>query len=116
MNIEEIKERIRIFSEERDWDQFHSPKNLSMALSAEVGELLDILQWIKEEDTRIENIEEETLKLVKEELADIFYYVIRISDKLNIHLEKEIINKMKINEQKYPVKLSKGNSKKYNRR
>ena len=69
MNIDKIKERIRIFSEERNWDQFHSPKNLSMALSAEVGELLDILQWIKEEDTKVENIDKETLKLVKEEFS-----------------------------------------------
>ncbi len=105
-----------MFSNERDWDQFHSPKNLIMALTSEVGELSDIFQWLSEEQSKIENIDSKSLEKTKEEIADVFLYILRIADKLNIDLEREAVKKIQINAEKYPIELSKGNSVKYNRR
>ena len=116
MNIEDIKRRIEKFASERDWNQFHSPKNLIMALSSEVGELSDIFQWLNEEQSKKEHISDNDLELAKEEIADILIYLIRISDKLNINLEKEVLKKIESNEKKYPIDKSKGNAVKYNRR
>ena len=116
MDLNKIKEQLRDFANERDWDQFHSPKNLTMALAAEAGELLDIFQWLKEEHTKPENLDDKTIDLAKEEIADIFYYLIRLSDKLEIDLESVLQNKMIVTKKKYPIELSKGNSIKYNRR
>ena len=116
MNMDEIKRKIQKFASDRDWNQFHSPKNLIMALSSEVGELSDIFQWLTEEQSKKENISEKNLELAKQEMADILIYLIRISDKLGVDLEKEVLNKIKLNEKKYPIDISKGNAVKYNRR
>ena len=114
MDLDKYKSKIREFADERDWDQFHNPKNLSMALSAEIGELLDIFQWLTSDQSK--NLSDKDLKLAKEELGDIMIYLIRLSDKLDIDLEQAVIDKIKINEEKYPIELSKGNSTKYNKR
>jgi len=114
MDLDRYKAKIREFANERDWDQFHDPKNLSMALSAEIGELLDIFQWLTSEQSK--NLPDNDLKLAKEELGDIMIYLIRLSDKLGIDLEEAIEEKLKINAEKYPVDLSRGNSTKYNKR
>ena len=114
--MDDLINKLRVFSKERDWDQFHSPKNLIMALTSEVGELSDIFQWLSEEESKIENIDQKNLDKAKEEIADVFLYVLRIADKLNINLEKEAVEKIRVNAEKYPIKLSKGNSVKYNRR
>jgi NTP pyrophosphatase (non-canonical NTP hydrolase) len=87
-----------------------------MALTSEVGELSDIFQWLSEEQSKIENIDSKSLEKTKEEIADVFLYILRIADKLNIDLEKEAVKKIRINAEKYPIELSKGNSVKYNRR
>ena len=116
MDIDKIKDKLKKFSEERDWEQFHSPKNLTMALSGEVGELSEIFQWLSDEESKRANISEIDLKRAREEIADILLYIIRLSDKLDIDLEEAIIDKLKINSAKYPVELSKGNATKYNRR
>lgn len=116
MNLHDIQENLRKFAEDRNWDQFHSPKNLSMALAAEAAELLEIFQWLTEEESKdIVNSEKE-IALVKEEIADVFIYLVRLADKLNIDIEKEVLAKIKANKKKYPVKLSKNNAVKYNRR
>jgi len=81
---QELKERLREFAEERDWDQFHSPKNLSMALIAETAELIEHFQWLKEEESSL--IQGDKLEAVRMELADIQIYLIRIADKLNVDL------------------------------
>ncbi len=109
MEIENLRNKLRKFASERQWDQFHSPKNLSMALSAEVGELLEHFQWLKEE----ESFNPKDKKGVEEELADVFLYLIRLSDKLNIDLYESALSKIIINEQKYPKDLCKGRSDKY---
>jgi dCTP diphosphatase len=114
--VDSLIKKLRKFSEDRDWEQFHSPKNLVMALTSEVGELSDIFQWISEEQSKLDNIDPKDLDKAKEELADVFLYTLRIADKLGIDLKKEANKKIEVNGKKYPINLSKGNSTKYNRR
>lgn len=110
-DLDEIKEKLRQFALARDWDQFHSPKNLSMALAGEVGELLELLQWLTEEQSK--NLTREQRKAVEEEVADIFLYLLRLADRLGVDLLEAAKSKIIINEQKYPVDKVKGSSKKY---
>lgn len=111
MELEKLKARIREFAEARDWDQFHSPKNLSMALVAEAAELVEQFQWLTEEQSA--NLPADKLEEVKNELGDIFIYLIRISDKLGIDLLKATQNKIDINDKKYPADKVRGSAKKY---
>ena len=106
MNYKKVKSEIRKFVDERDWEQFHTPKNLSMALSVEASELLEIFQWQKADEYK--NANKKQKEMIKDEIADIFYYLVRISDKLNIDIEKALIKKMKKNRKKYPKRLVKG--------
>ena len=110
-NLDEIKEKLRQFAIARDWDQFHSPKNLSMALAGEVGELLELFQWLTEEQSN--NLSREQRGAVEEEIADVFLYLLRLADKLGVDLLKAANNKIIINEHKYPVDKVKGSPKKY---
>lgn len=110
-DLDQLKTRLRQFAEERDWDQFHSPKNLSMALIAEAAELVEHFQWLTEAQSA--SLSPDKLKKVEEELADIFIYLIRSADKLGINLIDAAKNKIEINEQKYPADKSKGSAKKY---
>lgn len=117
MDVNEVSNRLRKFAENRNWDQFHSPKNLSMALAAEAAELLlEIFQWLTEDQSKDIVSSEKEIAQVKEEIADVFIYLVRLADKLNIDIEKEVFAKIKANKKKYPVKLSKNNAVKYNRR
>ena len=111
MNIEKINNEIRKFVEDRDWEKFHTPKNISMALSVEASELLEIFQWEKENSEFYKK--KENLSKIKEEVADVMLYLLRFSDIAGIDLEKECLKKIEINKKKYPVKLSKGKSTKY---
>ena len=97
-------ERIRKFRNDRDWSQFHTPSNLSKAISIEAGELLENFLW----DDNNYNKEH-----VLEELADVMVYCVHMADALDVDIEKIINNKMDKNEKKYPVEKAKGNSKKY---
>ena len=108
MNYDKIQNEIKTFVDERDWEQFHSPKNLSMALSVEAAELVEIFQWQKQEEYK-EN-EEKVVNAVKDEVADIFYYVVRMCQKMNINLEEAFFEKMEKNRQKHPVDKVKGKS------
>jgi NTP pyrophosphatase (non-canonical NTP hydrolase) len=110
-NLEDIKSQLREFVRVRNWDQFHSPKNLSMALIVEAAELVEHFQWLTEEESI--NIESKKLSEVEEEIADIFIYLMRLSDKLNINLLDAVSNKIAKNEKKYPADLVSGSSKKY---
>ncbi len=109
--MEELKQQLREFAKDRDWDQFHSPKNLAMALSVEVAEVLEHLQWLTEEDSQ--NLPADKLEKIKEEIGDVLIYLVRLSDKLGIDSLKAAKSKYRINEKNYPVKNSKGNAKKY---
>ncbi|MEE8208126.1 MAG: nucleotide pyrophosphohydrolase [Nitrosomonadaceae bacterium] len=116
MDIKAIQEQLTRFSEERDWDQFQSPKNLSMALVGEAAELLELFQWLTEQQS-IEIVnDEKQMSLVREEIGDVFLFLVRLADKLEVNIEKAALEKMEINAMKYPVELSKGNIEKYNRR
>lgn len=108
-----IEKRILDFVNLRKWEQFHSPKNLSMALNVEASELLEIFQWMTEEESRKVNENPEKMKCIEQELADIAYYVMLLSSKLNVNLEQAMLDKMQINESKYPADKAHGSSKKY---
>ncbi|HEL4236804.1 TPA: nucleotide pyrophosphohydrolase [Stenotrophomonas maltophilia] len=106
---------LREFAEARDWAQFHSPKNLVMALSGEVGELNEIFQWMTEADSFKAASSEATASAVRDEIADIALYLIRLSDVLGIDLNEAVSSKLTTNAAKYPVDLSRGVSTKYNK-
>jgi len=110
-SLENLKGRLREFAKERDWDQFHSPKNLSMALIAEAAELIEHFQWLTQEQSS--NLPDDKLKEVEQELADILIYLVRIADKLGIDLVAAAGSKIAVNEQKYPVNKAKGSAAKY---
>ena len=114
--MQELKERLRDFAKERNWDKYHSPKNLVMALMGEVGELTEIFQWLTDEESKLKNLDDKDVLRVKEEIADVFLYLLRLCDKLDIDLIHEANNKIDINAVKYPVELSKNNAVKYNLR
>ena len=110
-DLNTLKKLMRDFADTRDWNQFHSPKNLSMALSVEASELVEHFQWLTEEQSK--NLPQDKLNEVANELADTLLYLVRLADKLDIDLLSAAKNKMKLNGQKYPVDQSRGNSKKY---
>jgi dCTP diphosphatase len=110
-DLDSLKEKLRDFAELRDWDQFHSPKNLSMALIAEAAELVEHFQWLTEDESA--QLNEDKLEEVRQELADIQIYLIRIADKLGVDLIEAAEQKIKINEEKYPAEKVKGQHKKY---
>lgn len=109
--FEKIAVRLREFTFDRDWDQFHSPKNLSMALSVEVAEIVEHFQWLTE--VQSQNLSQEKLASVETELADTLIYLVRLADKLQIDLPAAVWRKIETNEKKYPVEKARGNAKKY---
>lgn len=112
-NLDELRDAVARFARERDWDQFHSPKNLAMALAAEAGELLEHFQWLTEQQS--ESLDTETLQAVAHELADIQIYLVRLADRLGIDLLAAADAKMAINARKYPVEKAKGDARKYDK-
>jgi NTP pyrophosphatase (non-canonical NTP hydrolase) len=111
MDLEGIAKRLEQFAEERDWEQYHSPKNLAISLGVEVGELLEIFQWLP--DNHDFAGDEAVRSRATEEIADIFIYAIMLGQKLDINVEEAILRKISLNEKKYPVEKAKGSSKKY---
>lgn len=109
--IEELKLKLREFAQIRDWEQFHSPKNLSMALSVEAAELVEHFQWLTEQQST--ELSPQRHAAVAFELADIFIFLLRLSDQLNIDLMEITKRKMELNNKRYPVEKVKGCSKKY---
>ena len=110
VDLKKIKDELKNFSKERDWEKFHTPKNLAMALTVEVSELLEIFQWSLDGGQDIlKNSKEE----IESEIADIFNYLVKLVDLLDIDLEKIALKKIDLNSKKYPIEKSKGNSFKY---
>lgn len=105
-SLEQLRRRLSRFARQRDWEQFHSPKNLSMALIAEAAELIEHFQWLSEDQSR--DLGAEKLTEVRLELADILIYLIRTADQLGIDLVAAAYAKIEINEQRYPVEKVKG--------
>ena len=110
VNTDEIQARLDDFAKERDWEQFHSPKNLSMALAGEAGELLEVFQWLTQEQSQLSSLSSDQLEAATEELADVLIYALRIADKLDIKLQDAISNKIDKNALRYTVEASKGSS------
>lgn len=106
-----LRDKLRTFSDARDWNQFHSPKNLSMALMVEVAELMEHFQWLTEEQSG--NLPADKKAVVAEELADILLYLVRLSDKLGVDLKEAALNKLGKNAAKYPTEQVRGSAKKY---
>ncbi|MEA5446870.1 nucleotide pyrophosphohydrolase [Gammaproteobacteria bacterium AB-CW1] len=107
----EIRERLASFVHERDWSQFHTPKNLVMALSGEVGELSEHFQWLSNEDS--DALDLNAANQVRREVADVQIYLLLLADRLGIDLASAVTEKIDENELKYPVERSRGRSKKY---
>ena len=114
MDITKIQNQLRDFASEREWEQFHTPKNLAMALSVEASELVEIFQWLTPDESK--SPDQKQLDPIRSEVADIAMYLIRFCSVLDIDLEEAIKRKIVQNEDKYPISLSKGNAKKYNQR
>ena len=113
ITLEELKEKVKEFCEKRDWDQFHNPKELAIGISTEANELLQIFRFKSEEDMKKVMSSEKKIE-VEEELADVLYFVLRFAQMNNIDLSSAVSNKIKKNNEKYPVEKVKGCNKKYN--
>ena len=106
--LEALRQRLAAFAADRDWDQFHSPKNLAMALIAECAELVEHFQWLTEEESA--TLSPEKRAAVRLELADILIYLVRISDKLDVDLLAAAEDKITINEERYPADKVRGDA------
>ena len=109
--MKKLTKKIRAFAQNRDWDQFHSPKNLAMALSVEVSEVVEHFQWLTQEESN--RLDTEKLKQIREEIGDVMIYLARLADRLGIDPVQAAEEKMQINEKKYPVEKAKGRAAKY---
>jgi NTP pyrophosphatase (non-canonical NTP hydrolase) len=105
-DIENIIEKLKKFRDERDWEQFHNPKDLALAINIEAGELLENYLWKESSEANIDK--------VKEELADVFSYAFLLAEKYNFDVKEIVLEKIKLNSKKYPIDKSKGTAKKYN--
>lgn len=110
-SIEQLRDALRRFSEERDWNQFHSPKNLSMALAVETGELLEHFQWLSEQESQA--LSGDKLAEVRAEMADVLIYLVRLADKLGVDLLGAAADKIELNARRYPADQFRGSSRKY---
>ncbi|WP_018152199.1 nucleotide pyrophosphohydrolase [Leeia oryzae] len=111
LSIDTLTQRLRDFAAERDWDQYHSPKNLAMALTVEAAELQEIFQWLTE--AQASQLSPADHQHAAEEIADVLLYLLRLADKLGIDVLQAAVDKMQKNALKYPVETAKGSSKKY---
>lgn len=109
--LKRLQEILAEFAKERDWNQFHCPKNLSMALSIEASELMELFLWKTDQESF--QVKEEAEGPLKEELADVFLYLLRLASILEVDLVQAALEKIKINRERYPISLSKGNNKKH---
>jgi dCTP diphosphatase len=109
--VDDLRSKITAFIDERDWERFHSPKNLAMALSVEVAEIVEHFQWLTEVQSR--NLPPEKLAEVREEIGDVLIYLTELAEKLGIDPVEAAKAKLEINGQKYPAELAKGKASKY---
>ena len=109
--MNDLRDTLRKFVAERDWDKFHSPKNLAMALSVEAAELMEHFQWLTEEESR--RLPPEKFNEVRDEMADVLVYLVRLADKLDVDLLEAAARKIEKNALKYPAAKVRGSMKKY---
>jgi len=112
-SLEDLRERLRAFAAARDWEQFHSPKNLAMAMIVEAGELLEHFQWLTEPQSLA--LDAHTRAEVEQEIADVLLYLVRLADRLDIDLLQAATRKIALNEQKYPAERYRGSARKAGR-
>ena len=112
-SIHELKEKIKSFCEARDWDQFHNAKDLAIALSIEASELLEHFRWKNEQEVGALFEIPEKREKIEDEMADVLYFLVRLSQMYNIDLSESLNRKMEKNNKNYPVEKSKGSNKKY---
>mgnify|MGYP000438576599 FL=1 len=110
-SLEGLKLAMRKFADERDWNQFHSPKNLAMALSGEAGELIECFQWLTEDQSS--DLTDAQRAAVADEIADVQLYLVRLADKVGVDIGAAVEQKIKKNEAKYPAEKVRGSAKKY---
>ena len=106
-----MRDRLKAFAQERDWEQFHSPKNLAMALIVEAAELLEHFQWLTPQQS--ETLPEDKRREIELEMADIFIYLMRMCERLDVDLLQVVEDKIKMNAEKYPAEKVRGRAKKY---
>jgi len=109
--LDELQQRLLMFAKERDWEQFHAPKNLAMALAVEAAEIMEHFQWLSEAQS--ESLSEDKRREVGYELADVFIYTLRLAQRLGVNLPQLVEQKIQINEQKYPADKVRSSAKKY---
>jgi NTP pyrophosphatase (non-canonical NTP hydrolase) len=110
-DLMELRELIREFVHERDWDKFHTPKNLATALSVEASELLEPFQWLVSGERS--ELNDAKLTAIRHEMADVLVYLVRLADKLDVDLFAAVLEKMAINRAKYPADKVRGDARKY---
>ncbi len=113
LNLQRLLKLQREFVAEREWARFHTPKNLTMALAVEAAELMEIFQWLSQQEARTIQRDPAKGQAVTEEMADVFYYLLRLADVLKVDLERAFVEKMEKNRAKYPVRLARGSARKY---
>ncbi len=103
IDIAALESALEVFAQERNWEQYHSPKNLAMALTGEVGELVEIFQWLTEDQSRTVADDPRTARAVRDELADVLLYLVRLSSSLGVDLNEAVVSKIAANAKKYPA-------------
>lgn len=113
IDVLKLEAALQTFADERDWQQFHTPKNLAMALTGEVGELVELFQWLTPVQSKDVANDPKTAQAVRDELADVLLYTVRLASVLGVDLDSAVRDKLKANASKYPVSKAHGTSKKY---
>lgn len=116
VDVSRLQKAAAEFARERDWERFHSPKNLAMALAGEAGELLELFQWLSEDESRAVARDPATARAVRDEIADVLVYLVRLAAVLEVDLDEALRSKLAANAVKYPVALARGNATKYSQR
>ena len=116
VEVSRLQEAVALFARERDWEPFHSPKNLAMALTGEVGELVELFQWLSEEASHDVGRDPATARPVRDELADVLIYLVRLAAVLEVDLDEAMRSKLAANALKYPVERARGNARKHPQR
>lgn len=115
MDLDELAQQLREFASSRDWHQFHTPKNLVMALAGEAGELTALFQWLSPEESARIMDDPRTAEQVRHEVADVLAYLLRLADVLEIDISAALAEKIAVNARRYPVDLARGSAQKYDR-
>lgn len=110
-DLQQLRDRLRLFTAEREWQQFHTPKNLASALAVEAAELLEPFQWLKSGES--EELSAETQTAIRHEMADVLNYLVMLADRLQVDLIAAADEKIQLNAQKYPIQSARGSAQKY---